>query len=175
MGAAVAGLVTAALFVSGVLGVAADRAAGDLTLSGALGDRAAPDVVRYHLLVSALASRQGTLSGIDASIAAADEALDVSPNDPVARLAAARARTDRALATGDTIDVARRSQTWEALVDDDPLCYECLLGLGSAAELAGDAEQAEQAWRAGRTLARDGDTRAADALTRLAESGSSNP
>ena len=53
---------------------------------------------------------------------------------------------------------------WEALVDDDPLCYECLLGLGSAADLAGDAEQAEQAWRAAAALARDGDTRAADAL-----------
>ena len=85
----------------------------------------------------------------------------MSPNDPVARLAAARARTDRALATGDTSDVARAFATWETLVDDDPLCYECLLGLGSAAALAGDAEQAEQARR--RTLARDGDTRAADA------------
>jgi O-antigen ligase len=56
--AVVAGAVTAALFVIGVLGVAADRAAGDLTLAGAR--RAVdlrPDVVRYHLLVSALALR----------------------------------------------------------------------------------------------------------------------
>ncbi|HEX6657628.1 MAG TPA: O-antigen ligase family protein [Ilumatobacter sp.] len=174
--AAVAGLLTAALFVSGVLGVAADRAAGDLTLSGARrATELRPDVVRYHLLVSALAAREGTLSGIDASIAAADEALDVSPNDPVARLAAARARTDRALATGDTIDVTRAFATWESLVDDDPLCYECLLGSGSAAALAGDAEQAEQAWRAAASLAREGDDRAADALARLAASRSANP
>ena len=86
-----AGVVTVALFVTGVLGVAADRAAGDLTLSGAR--RAAelrPDVIRYHLLVAALASDEGTLAGIDEAIAATDEALDVSPHDPVARLAAAR-------------------------------------------------------------------------------------
>ena len=176
VGAAAAGLVTAALFVTGVLGVAADRAAGDLTLSGARrATELRPDVIRYHLLVSALAGREGTVAGIDESIGAADDALDVSPNDPVARLAAARARTGRALATGDTIDVTRALATWEALVDDDPLCYECLLGLGSAAALAGDAEQAEQAWRAAAALAREDDDRAANALARLAASRSSNP
>jgi hypothetical protein len=176
LGAALAGVVTAALFVTGVLGVAADRAAGDLTLSGAR--RAAdlrPDVIRYRLLVSALAAREGTLAGIDDSIAAADEALDVSPHDPVARLAAARARTDRALATGTPTDVARAFAAWEALVDDDPLCYECLLGFGSAAALAGDAERAEQAWRAAEALAREGDDRAADALARLDASRNSSP
>ena len=132
-------------------------------------------MIRYQLLVSALAAREGTLAGIDESIDAADSALDVSPHDPVARLAAARARTARALATGDQIDVARAYAAWNSLVDDDPLCYECLLGFGSAAALAGDAQHAEQAWRAAEALAREGDDRAADALARLAASGRSSP
>ena len=169
VGAGVAGVVALALFVSGVLGVAADRAAGDLTLPGAR--RAVelrPDVVRYHLLVAALAADEGTLAGIDEAIAAGDDALDVSPHDPVARLAAARALTDRAMATGTPADVARADAAWQALVDDDPLCFDCQLGLGSAAALAGDASRAERAWIAADRLARPGDTRAADALARLA-------
>jgi hypothetical protein len=176
MAAVVAGAVTAALFITGVLGVAADRAAGELTLAGAR--RAVdlrPDVVRYHLLVSALAAREGTLAGIDESIAAADDAVDVSPHDPVARLAAARARSARAIATGNPSDVASAFAAWEALVVDDPLCYECLLGWGSAAALAGDAQHAEQAWRAAERLARPGDGRASDALARLAASGGASP
>jgi hypothetical protein len=167
--AAVAGAVTVALFVAGVLGVAADRAAGDLTLAGAR--RAVdlrPDVIRYHLLVSALAGREGTLAGIDESIAAADDAVDVSPRDPVARLAAARARSARAIATGTPTDVAHAVAAWQALVADDPLCYECLRGWGAGAAPAGDATHAEQAWRAAERLARPGDDRASDALARLA-------
>lgn len=176
VGAAVTGAVTVALFVTGVLGVAADRAAGDLTLAGAR--RATdlrPDVIRYHLLVSALAGDQGTLAGIDESIAAADDALDISPHDPVARRAAARARTARAMTTGEPHDIAVALAAWRALVDDDPLCYECLLGLGSAAALADDADAAQQAWVRAERLARSGDDRAADALARLAASRSASP
>ena len=174
--AATTGVVTVALFLTGVLGVAADRAAGELTLAGSR--RAVdlrPDVIRYHLLVSALAARERTLAGIDESIAAADDAVDVSPHDPVARLAAARARSARAIATGQPNDVTQALASWQALVADDPLCYDCLLGFGSAAALAGDAGQAEQAWLAAERLARPGDQRAVDALARLAATKVDSP
>ena len=176
VGAALAGVLALGLLVTGVLGVAADRAAGELTLPGAR--RAVelrPDVVRYHLLVAALAADEGTLAGIEEAIAATDDALDISPHDPVARLAAARALTDRAIATGTPADVARADTAWQALVDDDPRCFECQLGLGSAAALAGDAARAERAWRAADRLSRPGDTRAADSLARLAATQDGNP
>lgn len=162
-----------ALFGSGVLGVAADRAAGQLTLAGAR--RAAelrPDVVRYHLLQGAAAAATGTVAGYDEAVAAADSAVAVSPHDPLARLAAAQARFDLARVTGDGSDVAEALQAWEQLVDDDPVCRACQYGLGLAAALADDAERARAAWVAAADLSRPGDRRAADALAALDAIGS---
>jgi tetratricopeptide (TPR) repeat protein len=167
--AAAAAAVTAVLFVTGVLGVAADRAAGQLTLAGAR--RAAelrPDVVRYHLLRRVAAAATGTLAGYDEAIAAADRAVDLSPHDPIAALALAQARLDRARVTGDGGDVASALQAWQQLVDHDPLCRACQYGLGLAAALAEDAERARVAWVAAADLSRAGDTRAVDALAALA-------
>jgi hypothetical protein len=164
---------TAVLFGSGVVGVAADRAAAEAVdrQSLAAAERAVelrPDVVRYHLLVAALATASGTLAGAQQAIDATEAALDVSPADPIAAGAAAQARLHRAQITGTPHDVQLALVAWSQVVDDDPLCRSCQFGLGMAAALAGDAELAGQAWRAADGLSRPGDDRAKLALAELA-------
>jgi hypothetical protein len=174
--AAVAATIVA--FVTGVLGVAADRAAGRAVgevpaAALASAERAVelrPDVVRYRLLVAAAARATATLQGIDAAIEAADAAVDLSPNDPIARRTAADVRTERARITGDRADVTAARRAWQALVDDDPLCRACQFGLGTASALDGDRVAASAAWTAADELSRPGDTRAADALAALTDS-----
>lgn len=173
---AAAGVATVAMFGAGVLGVAADRAAGravsqrgDAALvSARRAVELRPDVVRYRLLVAAAARATGTLAGVDEAIAASERAVVLSPHDPIARQTLAGLLSQRARITGRADDTAAALAAWRDLVADDPLCFACQLGLGSAAAAAGDVTLATDGFGAAADLSRPGDTRAADALALVA-------
>ncbi len=149
------GVLAAVAFVAGVLDVAADRQAARAADALAEGDTAAaadaaanatrlrPDVVRLHLLEARarVADEQGTLAGL----AAVDDALSVSPADPIARRERARLLVVRAEATRapDHIDEARTEV--ERLLARDPLDATLWALAAVSAELDGDQAAARQA------------------------------
>lgn len=163
-GACVAALATVALFVTGLLGVAADRSARQAARLGAgpvaieRAQRAAelrPDTLRHHLLVADLWARTGTLAGVDAAIEATEAARRWSPHDPIVARSNASYLSRRAVLTGADADVERSLDAWLVVVDDDPNCWSCQLALGVAAALADDAQRARVAWERATTLSDD--------------------
>ncbi|NLD77991.1 MAG: hypothetical protein GX643_15140, partial [Acidimicrobiales bacterium] len=110
--------------VTGGLGVAADRQARVAADTASLESAESavdlrPDVVRHHLLLARVrvANGEGLVSAIDA----VDDALAVSPRDPIVRLARARYLVERAVATEVPAHAAAaRADVW-ALLADDPL------------------------------------------------------
>ncbi len=116
----VLGVLAAVALVAGVLDVTADRRArraADALAEGdadAAADAAAsaaalrPDLVRLHLLEARarVADEQGALAGL----AAVDDALSVSPADPIARRERARLLVARAEATRARLTSRRRAQ-----------------------------------------------------------------
>ena len=109
---------------TGGLGVAADRQARVAADTASLESAESavdlrPDVVRHHLLLARVrvANGEGLVSAIDA----VDDALAVSPRDPIVRLARARYLVERAVATEVPAHAAAaRADVW-ALLADDPL------------------------------------------------------
>ena len=108
--------------VAGSLGVVADRHAERAASTGSVADaetaaRLRPDVLRYHLLLAQL--RVEGDEGFVPALAAVDDALRVSPGDPIARFAKARYLVGRAAATEVPAhaDEARR-YVWDLLADD---------------------------------------------------------
>lgn len=156
------GVAAAGALSLGALDVAADRKAataadalseGDPAVALAAADDAAglrPDVVRYHLLASraAVAAGQG-----DDALAAARDAVRVSPGDPIARRTYAELLVSRAGATNAPADVAAARTETARLVGHDPDNAELQLLAGLAAVHAGDTAAAEQAWLAAERLA----------------------
>ena len=149
------GALVAAAAMAGVLDLAADRLArravetSSPSAAAVDAERAAslrPDVVRYHILAAAAYESIGTLRAVDDAVAATSRALDVSPGDPIARQRHAAALLHRAEITGTALDGTRAADAYDALADGDPACFECLLGLGRAHALQGDADGAERAW-----------------------------
>lgn len=133
-------------FVGGVLDVAADRRAGTAASSNspstAVREAIAavdlrPDEARLHLLL-AYALVADDRSTTDA-IAAVDDALNVSPDDPIARLQRARLLVRRADATHLPADIAAARTEADALVARDPHNAALWLVAAAAAHLAGDA------------------------------------
>jgi O-antigen ligase len=170
------GVAAVAMFVGGVLDVAADRLARTALRSKdhlAAIDAAAravslrPDNMRYRLVAAEVHLQRGSLADIEAAIAAARRATDWSADDPFAVDELATALSQRAAATGAAADVAAALSRWQRLVDSDPHRASWQLQLGRAAALAGDKDRARAAW----TVAADlGEPGATELLTALAAS-----
>jgi hypothetical protein len=149
------GLAAAVALASGVTDVVADRRAEGAAEALARGDHRAaaaaatsaeqlrPDIVRLHLLAAraTVADDQGLLTGIRH----VDDALDVSPHDPIALLTRATLLVARAESTRTDahIDVATREV--RRLLTGDP--YDAALWrlVARTAALTGDAEVAQEA------------------------------
>jgi O-antigen ligase/cytochrome c-type biogenesis protein CcmH/NrfG len=156
-------VVAAAAVVAGGFGVAADReaaraadalSAGEGPVAVEAATRATelrPDVLRYHLLLARalVADDRGTV----AALAAADDALEQSPGDPVAQRERARLLVARAAATSVPAHVTAAQRELRGLLADDPVNADLWRLLGEADVLAGDPTAAEQAWRRAEHLA----------------------
>ncbi|HLT69927.1 MAG TPA: O-antigen ligase family protein [Acidimicrobiales bacterium] len=145
----------AAALVAGVLDVAADRHARRAADALAAGDGAAaadataaavrlrPDVVRLRLLDAR--ARIADQQGVRAGLAAVDDALAVSPGDPIARRERARLLVARAEATRAPHHVAEARTELDGLLAADPLDSALWRLASAAAALDGDAAAAEAA------------------------------
>lgn len=155
------------VFVTGLLGVAADRLA-----RSALDAHTADDAVREvdravrlrpdDLVLRSFAVRlhldRGTLADVDEAIEQAEAAVRWSPNDPIALDDHARALFTRATVTGDPADVERSLAAWRALVARDPTRTRWQVEFGRAAALAGDEHLAREAWTTALELRPDDET-----------------
>lgn len=171
--ALVAAPVVAVFVVSGVFGIAADRAAWQAADSTNLGAarRAVelrPDVARYWLLSANL--QPDSIAGYTAAIADIERAVRLSPHDPIVALALADEMLRKAIATGDPGDVSEAVETWQILVAQDRNCYECHLGAGYASALASDLEAAIVAFERAAVLEPIGVTEARDRADELNKS-----
>lgn len=158
-------VVSALAVVAGVLDVAADRharRAGDAVAVGDGGrgaDEAAaavdlrPDVVRLHLLDAR--ARIADQQGIVAGLAAVDEALAVSPGDPIARRERARLLVARAEATRAPAHVDTARAELDRMLADDPLDSGSWALASVAAALDGDEAAARAARRRAEDLGAD--------------------
>lgn len=160
-----------AVFTTGVLAIAADRAARDAVTSrsAASAERATtlrPDVARYWLLAAELAPR--TTSGYDSAVANAERAHQITPHDPIVERRLADALTRRAIASGAEPDRVAAFDAWKELAENDANCYQCQLGLGYSAALLSDVTGAIDAFEAATRLEPSGSTEAVDALAGLA-------
>ncbi len=171
---AVTAVACLAVFMLGVAAVSSDRLARDAAEAmgsparsgAALADarraiELRPDSLRVRVLAADLAAADGTLHGLDEALSELDAAREWSPHDPFLAAHEARLLLRRAEVTGRDADVGRALAAWQAVVGDAPNCYECQLGLGAAAALAGDEAAARQAWTAAAALSDD------DVATRL--------
>ena len=146
---AVAGL------LAGVTDVVADHRAeravdalarGDSRAAAAAADSAAglrPDIVRLHLLAArtAVADEQGTLEGLRR----VDDALAVSPRDPIARLQRVTLLVQRAEATQTAAHLAAARAAVAAGLREDPFAAALWRLRARLALVEGDAELAREA------------------------------
>jgi O-antigen ligase len=138
--------------------------------AGALADarraiRLRPDSVRVRVLAADLATVTGTLDGVDTALGEIAAARDWSPQDPFLASDEARLLLRRAEITGNEHDVATAWTAWRTVAAEAPNCYQCQLGLGAAAALAGDDDAARDAWSAAAVLSDE--HVAADLIARL--------
>ena len=171
---AVLGTLVVVASLGGLVGLAADRAAAAAADALARGDGAKaerdartatrwrPDVVRYHLLEARARVADGL--GIVDGIAAADDALRVSPRDPIAQRERARLLVARARATQVPAHAQAARRYLTGLLAHDRANATLSLLAGEAAQLDGDDRGAERAWLRAEDLA----PRQADASTDLA-------
>lgn len=142
LGGVVAGSAFAAIaLVAGSLDIAADRSA-----ARALDDRdhavddarrateLRPDVVRYRLLLASARTFTVTLAAVDAAMADTDDALAISPRDPIVLTQRAGYLDLRADITGDPGDAQRALVSWQAIVDRRAQCEPCARALDRARE-----------------------------------------
>lgn len=159
----VVGVLAIVALAAGGLDVAADRRArrtlqalatpAPVTQSTTPPSELRPDALRYHLVDARVHEALGSVAGLEAAIGDLDQALDVSPLDPVARAERARLLLEHARRTEDGADLTRARQVLEALAQDDPRNAEVLLRLGLARTLTGDEAGAEVAWLTAERLA----------------------
>jgi O-antigen ligase len=151
---------TVALFTAtvGVLDVAANRlarealtasVASDDDVAGEYASRAArlrPDSIAYRMIATQVLLAADTVTATDSAITHASDALDWSPNDPIAGDLWASSLLQRALETGDELDGRSALAAWQKLVERDPNRTRWQLQLGKAAALVGEVEIARAAW-----------------------------
>lgn len=153
--AAGAGAIAAVALAAGVLDVAADRLARRaLDQSPAAGVDAAdaatrlrPDDVRYRLVAAIVHSRRGSLRDVDLALDQIADAARWSPRDPLVGDERATLLSQGAGITGSEGDGDAAVRAWRALVARDPHRARWQLGLGRAAALAGEVDEARQAWQ----------------------------
>ncbi len=163
LGPAVLAVVAAVALAAGVLDVAADRrasAAADALARGdgpgaleAAQDAVAlrPDEVRLRLLQArALVAADG---GTLAAVGVLDEALEISPGDPIILLERARLLVARARATRVPAHVSEARTELARLLAGDRVNAALWSEAGAAAALAGDIDDAEEAWLRAEDLA----------------------
>lgn len=152
---ALALIASSALFVAGLLGVAADRLARTAimvhTIDDALRDvdRAIalrPDDLTYRSLAVRVHLERGTLADVDEAHRQADAALRWSPNDPIALDDHASVLLRRAEVTGADDDARAAVAAWRSLVERDPTRARWQVEYGRAAALAGEVDLARNAW-----------------------------
>jgi hypothetical protein len=160
--AVVPAVAAAAALVAGVTDVVADRSAYDATVALARGDTERayqkasdaaalrPDVIRLHLL-EAETARRADRSTVEA-LGAIDDALAVSPHDPVVTVRHLTLLVDRAAATLVPEHALVASGAVAVAVERDPHHARLRLLEGEAARLRGDDAAAEQAWLLAETL-----------------------
>jgi predicted Zn-dependent protease len=153
---AVLGVAALVAVTAGGLDVMADRHAADAAAAGRRGDTAGavlaateavdrrPDEVRLHLLLAR------TLVAADRptkrAVAAVDDALRISPDDPIARRERARLLVQLAASTHLPADVAAARDDAAGLVARDRTNAASWMLAGAAARLAADAPAAEAAF-----------------------------
>ena len=104
-----------------------------------------PDVVRYHLLDAR--AREAAGEGTVAALGSVDDAVEISPRDPLAELARARLLVARAAATHVPAHARDARREVDGLLAADPLSGEAWLLAGELDRQADDAEATERAWR----------------------------
>lgn len=141
--AGVAALAAVVALTAGALDVLADRDAAaalgsdDPARALAVADRAAslrPDSIRYAFLASTVAARQGP----QLALPRLENALALSPRDPILRAAGARYLADLAALTGAPDDLDDAITAWSALVAYDPNNAAYRLQHGVVLARAGD-------------------------------------
>jgi len=159
-----AGLTVVAL-VAGLADVAADRRArtaltaldqGRAGAAVAAGEGAAGlrgDVLRYRLVAAEALEAQGTVVGLRAALGQVDEALEVSPGDPVVRARRAELLAALAARSGVADDVDAALRAWQDAVARDPHNAQHRLSFGVLLAGVGRAEEAEAQWRLAEDLA----------------------
>ena len=147
--AVVAALAVVAL-VAGSLDVTADRRARAIADEESADPTAAarlrPDALRYRLVAAAAFEATGSSIGLDRALAQLDDALDVSPLDPVVRGERARLLLERARRSGRPTHARTARAALEDLAADDPRNAVVLLRLGVARAATGDDTGAVGAW-----------------------------
>lgn len=155
------------VFVSGLVGVLADRRAADAVAALRRGDDAValgaatravdlrPDVLRHHLLLARV--RIATNGGHRAAVADLDRAATWSPRDPVLRLARVRALVDLAEATRLPADLERAADAVGELLAADPSLTEGWLLSERLGWMRGRPDQVRVAIERSTDLGADGD------------------
>jgi O-antigen ligase len=160
--AAGVGLAAVVALASGVTEVVADRRAevasaalgrGDHRRAAQAAQRAVdlrPDIVRLHLLAAAaaVADEQGLVVGIRH----VDDALEVSPHDPIALRTRATLLVERAEATRTDAHVAAAAAEVRRLLSDDPFDAALWRLVARTAALTGDTELVREAGRHAESL-----------------------
>jgi O-antigen ligase/Flp pilus assembly protein TadD len=152
-------VLSAAALAAGVLDVGADLA----TRSALEADQAArrstalaeidravdlrPDSIRYGFVAASIAARPHTPSGYRLALARIDDALEISPSDPILLAASAGYRLDLAVAERDVRELAAATAALEALVARDPHHAQYRLDLGVGYAVAGRLADAEREWQ----------------------------
>lgn len=109
-----------------------------------------PDSMRYWLAAADARARDGQL---EAAIARMDQALSISPLDPILLATKGRILLAMADSTGSDDDIARVVAFYEELLAGDPHNAQNLLRAGTAYVLAGAFGNAEEAWLTAADLA----------------------
>ena len=159
VGVVALGLAAALALVSGVTDIVADRRAEVATQALARGDhrsaaraadaaaRLRPDIVRLHLLAArtAVADDQGLFTALDH----VDDALAVSPHDPIVLLARATDLVARAESTHTDAHVTLATAEVRRLLVGDPYDADLWRLVARTATLTGDAELRPRGDRSG--------------------------
>jgi O-antigen ligase len=155
----------AAALAAGLLDVSADLAtsraleaesAGRPSVALAEIDRAVelrPDSIRYGFVAASIAARPGTSSGYHLAVERIEDALEISPRDPILLGASAGYRLDLAVAERDARELAAATDALETLVGSDPYHAQYRLDLGVAYAVAGRIDDAAAQWRRAAYLA----------------------
>jgi len=173
-------LVAALVVVAAVAGgrdVAADRATRNALTALANGNdpvaqhqaaRAValrPDQIEYRLAAEQADEAPDTPGAIDQGLRQIDDALAISPRDPMLTDARGSLLLERALRSGTPEDLAAARSALAQLVAGDPFDAEDQLRLGVAAAQAADFGAAEAAWRTANGLAPTSASAATDLAT----------